>query len=64
MSRNLTSSGLYDESLIDDRNDRPLMIAFATIVTMWLLTFALVSVSTDLHARSYQMAGSAASIAK
>jgi hypothetical protein len=64
MSRNLTSSGLYDESVIDDRNERPLTIAFATIVTMWLLAFGLVFVSSELNAHSHQMAESAASIDK
>jgi hypothetical protein len=37
MSRNLANSALYDVNMIDDRNERPLTIAFATIVTMWLL---------------------------
>ena len=32
MSQRLASSALYDEGLIDHRNARPLMIAFATIV--------------------------------
>jgi hypothetical protein len=63
MSRNLTNSGLYDVSMIDDRNERPLTIAFATIVTMWLLGFGLVFVSTHLNAESDQMAQSAAPIA-
>ena len=63
MSRNPGSSGFYDESLIDDRNERPLTIAFATIVTMWLLGFGLVFVSTHLNAESDQMAQSAAPIA-
>ena len=52
MSRNLTNSGLYDVNMIDDRNERPLTIAFATIVTMWLLGFGLVFVSTHLNAES------------
>jgi hypothetical protein len=63
MSRNLINSSLYDESMIDDRNERPLTIAFATIVTMWLLGFGLVFVSTHLNAESNQMAQSAAPIA-
>jgi hypothetical protein len=49
--------------MIDDRNERPLTIAFATIVTMWLLGFGLVFVSTHLNAQSNQMAQSAAPIA-
>jgi hypothetical protein len=62
MSRNLTNSGLYDVNMIDDRNERPLTIAFATIVTMWLLGFGLVFVSTHLNAESRQMAQSAVPI--
>ena len=42
MSRNLANSGFYDEGLIDHRNERPLAVAFATIVrrlpTMQLAT--------------------------
>src|SRR5271168_5218716 len=63
MSRNLTNSGLYDVNMIDDRNERPLTIAFATIVTMWLLGFGLVFVSTHLNAESDRMPQSAAPIA-
>jgi hypothetical protein len=62
MSRNLTNSGLYDVNMIDDRNQGPLTIAFATIVTMWLLTFGLVFVSTHLSAEPRQMAQSVAPI--
>jgi len=64
MSRNLEGSGLYDESLIDDRNERPLTIAFATIVMVWMLAFGVVSVSAQIGAQSHHMAESAASIAK
>jgi hypothetical protein len=63
MSRNVTNSSLYDVNMIDDRNERPLTIAFATIVTMWLLGFGLVFVSTHLNAESPQMAQSSAPIA-
>jgi hypothetical protein len=63
MSRNLTNSDLYDVNMIDDRNERPLTIAFATIVTMWLLGFGLVFVSTHLKSESGQIAQSAAPIA-
>jgi hypothetical protein len=50
--------------MIDDRNERPLTIAFATIVTMWLLGFGLVFVSTHLNAESGQSAQIAGSIDK
>jgi hypothetical protein len=49
--------------MIDDRNERPLTIAFATIVTMWLLGFGLVFVSTHVNAESGQIAQGAAPIA-
>ncbi len=63
MLQNLWSSGLYDESAIDDRNARPLTIAFATIVVVWALAFGIVSVSAHLGFRPHHMAQSSASIA-
>ena len=60
MSQRLASSGLYDEGLIDNRNARPLTIAFATIVTVWMLAFALVSVSSELKAHPRNLAGGCA----
>ena len=63
MSLNLASHGLYDHSVIDDRKARPLTIAFATIVTVWLLAFGLVSVSAQLGAQSHHVTESAASMA-
>jgi hypothetical protein len=63
MSQHLANSGLYDEGLIDHRNARPLTIAFATIVTVWMLAFALVSVSSELKAHAHSFAeGCAAAI--
>jgi hypothetical protein len=65
MSRNPGSSGLYVESLINHRNERPLTIAFAaTIVMVWMLAFGIVSVSAQIGAQSHNMAKSAASIEK
>ncbi len=52
MSQHLANSGLYDEGLIDHRNARPLTIAFATIVSVWMLAFGLVSVSGQINAYS------------
>ncbi len=40
------------------------MIAFATIVMVWMLAFGLVFVSAQIGAQSHHMAASAASIAK
>ena len=64
MLRNLRSNGLYDERMIDDRNERPLTIAFATIVMVWMLAFGIVSVSAQIGAQSHRMAESATSIEK
>ena len=50
MSRNLANTGFYDEGLIDHRNERPLAVAFATILVVWTLAFGLVSLSGQLHA--------------
>jgi hypothetical protein len=63
MLRNLESNGLYDERMMDDRNARPLTIAFATIVMVWMLVFGVVSVSAQLSAQSHHRADSAGSIA-
>jgi hypothetical protein len=56
MSRIFKNSSFYDESLIDHRNERPLVIAFATIILVWMLAFGLVSVSGQLHAQSSHFA--------
>jgi hypothetical protein len=61
MSQHLAKSGLYDEGLIDHRNARPLAIAFATIVTVWMLAFALVSVSSELKAHPHNLLNGGAS---
>jgi hypothetical protein len=64
MLRNLRSNGLYDERVIDDRNARPLAIAFATMVMVWMLAFGIVSVSAQIGVGSHHVADSAASIEK
>jgi hypothetical protein len=67
MLRNLDSSGLYDEGLIDDRNQRPLTIALATIVAVWMAVFGLVSVTAHIGVlahHSHPMAQSVTSIEK
>jgi hypothetical protein len=64
MLPNLRSNGLYDERVIDDRNARPLTIAFATIVMVWMLAFGIVSVSAQIGAQSHHVADSAASVEK
>jgi hypothetical protein len=63
MSRNLETSRLYDQGMIDDRNLRPLAIAFATILMAWMLVFGLVFVSAQIVAQSRHLAdGSAPAI--
>jgi hypothetical protein len=64
MSQHLANSGLYDEGVIDHRNVRPLTIAFATIVMVWMLAFGIVSVSAQLGAHCHQMVESAPSIGR
>ncbi|HEY5207478.1 MAG TPA: hypothetical protein VIJ63_23190 [Roseiarcus sp.] len=56
MSRNLANSDFYDEGLIDHRNERPLAVAFATILIVWALAFGLVSVSGRHHAQARSFA--------
>lgn len=64
MSRNLGNPGFYDASAIDARNARPLTIAFATIVMVWMAAFGMVFVSAQIGAQSHHMAAGAASIDK
>jgi hypothetical protein len=64
MSQHLANSGLYDEGVIDHRNVRPLTIAFATIVMVWMMAFGIVSVSAQLGAHCHQMVESAPSIGR
>ncbi len=42
----------FDEALIDDRNERPLTIALATIVMVWSIAFALTFASGHVGAFS------------
>ncbi len=62
MLRNLVSPNLYDEGAIDDRNARPLTIALATIVMVWMLAFGLVSVSAHIGAHSRDLADGSAPV--
>lgn len=60
MSRNLGTPRLYDDSVIDDRNLRPLAIAFVTILIGWMVAFGLVFMSMEIGVRSPNLpAGSA-----
>jgi hypothetical protein len=63
MSRNLANSVFYDEGLLDHRNERPLAVAFATILVVWTLAFGLMSASGQINLRSEFFAeGSAAAM--
>jgi hypothetical protein len=44
--------GPRDKTIIDERNERPLMIAFAAIVIVWATAFALTFTSALLRAGS------------
>ncbi len=52
----------WDDGLIDDRNARPLTIAFAAIVAIWALAFALTLASWRFGAHEVQPAQSPAAI--
>jgi hypothetical protein len=60
MSRNHEIPRLYDHSMIDDRNLRPLAIAFVTILMVWMAVFGLNSVSTQIVAQSHNVVNSSA----
>jgi hypothetical protein len=62
MSRIFAKSSFYDEGVIDHRNERPLAVAFATILLVWTLVFGFVSVSGQLHAQSGNLAGGCARV--
>jgi hypothetical protein len=46
MFSNLRQSSPFDGMLIDDRNERPLTVALATILVVWSLAFALTFASS------------------
>jgi hypothetical protein len=60
MSRNHETPRLYDQGMIDDRNLRPLAIAFVTILMVWMAVFGLISVSAQMVAQSHNVANSSA----
>ena len=41
MFNRVRQSSSFDGIVIDDRNERPLAIALATIIMVWLFAFAL-----------------------
>ena len=62
MFGNLRQSSPFDGILIDDRNERPLMVALTTIVMVWSFAFALTVASSQAGAPSLHWAGGAASL--
>ena len=56
MSRNLERSRAHHESVINDCNLRPLMIALATFVIVWMLAYGAVFVSNQIGAHSRHLA--------
>jgi hypothetical protein len=60
MSRNQETHGLYDQGMIDERNLRPLAIAFATILMAWMLVFGFVFVSAQMVTQSHHLAAGSA----
>lgn len=52
MSRNLERSRVHYDSVINDRNQRPLTIALATILIVWMVAFGLVFVLIQIGADS------------
>ena len=58
---NIRQSSSFDGIVIDDRNERPLTIALATIVVVWSIAFALTFASGHARAPSASwLAGAAA----
>ena len=62
MFGNVRQSSPFDGILIDDRNERPLTIALATIVAVWSIVFALTFASGQARLHSTNWAGDAAAL--
>lgn len=62
MFGNVRQSSPFDGVLIDERNERPLTIAFATIVVVWSIVFALTFASGHASASSMNLAGGTAAL--
>jgi hypothetical protein len=59
---NVRQSSPFDGILIDDRNERPLTIALATIVMVWSFAFALTLASGHTGANSASWLGAPATV--
>ena len=52
MFGNVRQSSPFDGILIDDRNEKPLAVALATIIMVWSFAFALTFASGHTGAKS------------
>lgn len=62
MFSNLSQSSPFDGILIDDRNERPLKVALATILVVWSLAFALTFASGQTGANTVSWLSGAAAV--
>ena len=62
MFSNLRQSSPFDGIRIDDRNERPLTVALATILVVWSLAFALTFASGHIGANSASWLTGAAAV--
>ena len=62
MFGNVRQSSPFDGILIDNRNERPLTVALATIIMVWSLAFALTFASAHTGANSASWPSGAAAI--
>ena len=62
MFRNSAATHMYDQGMIDDRNLRPLAIAFVTILAGWMLAFGLFFASSQIGVQSRNLADRPASV--
>jgi hypothetical protein len=62
MFKTVRQSSSFDGIVIDDRNERPLTVALATIIMVWSFAFALTFASGHAGAPSPSWLGAHASV--
>jgi len=62
MFGNIRQFSPFDGILIDDRNERPLTVALATIIMVWSFAFAVTFVSGDTGGNSESWLSGAAAV--
>ena len=62
MFNTVRHSSSFDGIVIDDRNERPLTIALATIIMVWLFAFALTFASGHAGPNAASWLGGAAAV--